>query len=173
VVIDGVIVAGDSDDPFLARTRTPTFAGRGSRIDWLVDLTALFLNYVPAGQSTGSQKEFYHDCPPDDRGVIKTGPTRRNTILQEAEILQLVADYLSGETIAALGRQHLIHKNTVRAHLERQQVKLRPYRKISDDQMPQVIAMYEEGSSIRAIAKVLDVLPDTLRRKMLDSGVVL
>ena len=138
-----------------------------------VDLTALFLNFVPAGQRTDSPKEFYHESPPDDRGVIKTGPTRKMTCLQEAEILQLVSDYLSGETIAALGRQFNIHKNTVRAHLERRQVEVRPYRKISNDQMPEVIAMYEDGASIRAIAKSLNVLPSTLRRKMLGLGVVL
>ena len=134
-----------------------------------MDLTALFLNYVPRGQTVDSVSVLPVDEPLD--GVVQTGPVQRQNRLEETKILEMVASYVAGMSIAALARQFEINETTVRAHLSRQQVERRPYRKVTPAQLQEAISLYEGGMSVRGVARYLGVAQDTATRMLIDAGV--
>lgn len=108
-----------------------------------MDLTALFLNWVPPDHNTNSVAVSPVDEPLD--GVVSAGPVQRHNRLAEAEILELVASYVAGISVAALARQFEVNETTVRAHLKRRQVHRRPYRKATPAQLLEAIKLHQGG----------------------------
>mgnify|MGYP000022018022 CR=1 FL=1 len=82
-----------------------------------MDLTALFLNFVPAGQKPDPTPSDLVDEPVD--GVVRTGPTRPMTRLGEQQIAKLVFDYLAGSSVQQLIKEFKINRSTVYQHLKR------------------------------------------------------
>lgn len=67
---------------------------------------------------------------PDESGVkVLRQPNRK---LQPGEIAELVTSYKARATIRSLGKQYVLHEQTVRAHLRRQGVEPRPVIAIED-----------------------------------------
>lgn len=70
----------------------------------------------------------------DEPGVkVLRQPNRK---LQPGEIAELVASYVAGASMRSLGKQYGMHEQTVRAHLRRQTVELRPVLRIKDEDLP-------------------------------------
>ena len=137
----------------------------------LVDLTALFLNHVPPDERHNPISEDLVHEPVE--GVVQAGPVQRHTRLDEERVLQLLASYLDGTTITELAEQFEVNQTTVQAHLRRQQVHRRPYRKIRPAQRADAIEMYNAGTSMRKIAMRLGVSDDTARRMLIEACVTI
>ena len=105
----------------------------------MVDLIALSLNYVPPGQNVDSLSVEPVDEP--SNGVVRAGPVQRNNRLGEDKVLELVASYVAGMSVAELARQFEVNETTVRAHLKRRQVGRRPYRKVTPAQMQEAMKL--------------------------------
>lgn len=73
----------------------------------------------------------------------------RQTRLLASEVTQLVASYQGGTTITELAAAFAIDQSTVQAHLTREQVVRRPYRKIRPHQLAEAVTLCEGGLSLR------------------------
>jgi hypothetical protein len=63
----------------------------------------------------------------------------------------LAERYRSGTSIKALGRQFDLHEQTVRAHLERADVKLRPQQVLNQIEVEEISELYLAGVSLRQL----------------------
>ena len=106
-----------------------------------MDLTALFLNHVPAGQGTlvtpDPEPAGEPDLPSCTPPVVRRFPR-----LDPKAIDQLVADYLAGATSRELAASYHIDITTVHSHLKRRDLALRPVRKLQPPQVEQAVALY-------------------------------
>lgn len=89
--------------------------------------------------------------------------------LSPSEIEALVADYEAGGRVGELARVYGIHRTTVSAHVARA-VKTRG--QLTDTQVDEAVRLYEQGWSLRAVGRHLDVADKTIRR-MLDRRAVI
>lgn len=80
-----------------------------------------------------------------ERPAAVIEPKPPNHELQPAEIKGLVADCQAGGSIEGLGRKYDLHEQTVRAHLGRQHVELRPAAALDYRLTPRII---EQSSSV-------------------------
>ena len=92
--------------------------------------------------------------------------------LPPEEVEELVAAYLAGATALALAGKHSIHRTTVLALLERQQVSRRG-RVLTRDHIKRAVSSYASGSSCASIGKQLRVNPETIRQILLKAGVAM
>ncbi len=67
---------------------------------------------------------------------------KENRKLSPAEVAQLVDAYQAGTSQAELSRRFDLHEQTVRAHLRRQRVSLRPLRALTEAQEVEVMRLY-------------------------------
>jgi lambda repressor-like predicted transcriptional regulator len=105
---------------------------------------------------------------PEPRPVV-----RPNTKLRSEQLKALVAAYESGVSIRKLGRQYRAHEQTIRAHLERAGVEIRPLRMADADLVAEIVRLYESGSSLRQISKQSGVTYGSVRNYLLRAGVEL
>ena len=112
-----------------------------------MDLAALFLNHVPAGQGTLATPDPEPAGEPDLPS--RTPPAvRRFPRLDPPAIDQLVADYIAGATTRELATRFRIDIKAVHSHLKRRDLALRPVRKLQPPQVDQAVALY--GVALRS-----------------------
>lgn len=84
----------------------------------------------------------------DQSGALDPAAVRlrikENRKLSPGEVTELVAAYEAGATQAELTQRFGLHEQTVRAHLLRQGVTIRPQRKLTDAQEDEVVRLYVE-----------------------------
>ncbi|MCA1676100.1 MAG: helix-turn-helix domain-containing protein [Actinobacteria bacterium] len=78
-----------------------------------------------------------------DAGVVRLR-VKENRKLSPAEVAELVAAYEAGASQRELARRFGLHEQTVRAHLRRHGVKIRPQRKLTEEQEGEVVRLYVE-----------------------------
>jgi transposase-like protein len=117
------------------------------------------------GAFRDSASDRSHRVPPDGSRQVQ----RR---LPPEEVEELVAAYLGGATALALAGKHSIHRTTVLALLERQQVSRRG-RVLTRDHIKRAVSSYASGSSCASIGKQLRVNPETVRRALLKAGMAM
>ena len=88
--------------------------------------------------------------------------------LSRPEIEALVADYEAGGRVGELARVYGIHRTTVSAHVARAG---KTRSQLTEAQVDEAVRPYEQGWSLRAVGRQLDVADKTVRR-MLDSRAV-
>ena len=74
-----------------------------------------------------------------------------NRKLQPGEVAELVASYVAGATIRSLGKQHGMHQQTVKAHLRRRGIELRPVLGVRDEDLALVLELHQAGWGARRI----------------------
>lgn len=134
-----------------------------------MDLTALFLNLAPKPVESPLSREDSNSSLP---GRVQTRPVRRMNRLTDAKILDLVASYLRGTTITELAAEFEINPTTVQAHLRRQKVGHRPYRKVRPEQVAEAVQLHAAGMSVRGVARHLGVAQDTAKRLLVEAGAI-
>ena len=92
--------------------------------------------------------------------------------LSPEEVEELVAAYLAGSTALTLAGKHSIHRTTVLALLERNQVSRRG-RVLTSDHIERAVSSYASGRSCASIGKKLQVNPETIRQALLKAGVAM
>lgn len=92
--------------------------------------------------------------------------------LREDEIAALASYYRSGVAVADIAKQYGIHRATVTAIVERNQIGLRT-RGLSEAQVLQAIAEYQSGDSLRTLGERYGVHPSTINHTLQRHGVSL
>ena len=82
---------------------------------------------------------------------------------------ELVAEYLSGASMLALGKKWGLHRTTVTEHLRRAGVAVRP-RGIPAEKLDEAIRLYREGWSCWRLAKRYDCAGETVRQTLNRAG---
>jgi len=129
--------------------------------------TSLTVSVQVPKPATGTEAEQRH--PPRAKVVLQ----QPNHKLKPAEIADLIRSYQGGSSIKGLGRTYRIHEQTVRAHLERAGLALRPQRVLSEQQTIEIVALYAEGQSMRELAAQYNVSYASVRNYLLGAGVEL
>ncbi|HUZ01435.1 MAG TPA: hypothetical protein VMU89_13885 [Thermomicrobiaceae bacterium] len=88
--------------------------------------------------------------------------------LSPAEVEALVADYEAGGRVGELARVYGIHRTTVSAHVARAG---KTRGQLTQAQIDKAVRLYEQGWSLRAVGRHLDLADKTVRR-MLDKRAV-
>ena len=97
---------------------------------------------------------------------------KENRKLSPGEVVELVDAYKAGASQAKLTRRFGIHEQTVRAHLRRQGVKLRPLRALAEVQEVEAVRLYvEEMWSLAEIAARFKVGQTAIRNVLVRRGV--
>ncbi|NEW30412.1 hypothetical protein [Nocardia cyriacigeorgica] len=100
-------------------------------------------------------------------------PYKPNRKLAPEEIVNLVAQYRAGASIAELAREFGMHTQTVDAHLKRQGVEKRSLRKMTNRQVNRAATLYQAGWSTTDLAKEFGVAAPTIRATLMRAGVQL
>lgn len=97
---------------------------------------------------------------------------RENRKLSPAEVAELIAHYQQGASIRSLSQAVGMHEQTVRAHLRRQGVNLRPLRALTDTQEIEVVRLYvEEMWTLAELADKFGVGQGTVRNVLVRRGI--
>ena len=92
----------------------------------------------------------------DDRSQVVRQVATPQTFLTPSEVTRLVEDYQGGMGVARLAATYGIHRSTVSAHLNRCGV-VRRAPGLGAEEAAEAARLYEQGLSLRAIAKVMGV----------------
>lgn len=103
----------------------------------------------------------------------QTALKQPNRKLKPAEVQEVVAAYGAGTSLAELARTWGRHEQTVKAHLRRSGMRLRPVQVLTDDQVTQIVERYVAGSTIWQLHEEFAVSEDTVRRKLVGAGVTM
>lgn len=97
----------------------------------------------------------------------------RVRVLTPEEVENLVAAYLSGDSTYDLSRRYGIRRETVSAHLRRNNVTRRPNAKVvrADETAERVVELKSEGVSVRRIAREFGVTERVVARTLDEAGV--
>lgn len=142
--------------------------GRNSKkqsTKWLfsVVLTARFSHPVPQKTDSSEHGEI------DDQ----SGPVQRQTRLSDEKVAALMQEYLAGSQIVDLARSYGINRKTTTALLRKNNVAMRPrYPVMDSDQIEEAARRYDSGSSFSSLAKTYRVHPATLKKYLVEAGVV-
>lgn len=133
-------------------------------------LTARFSNPVtPAQRVAPSENDADGDATPTMSARNRVRDQRR---LDPDQILNLVAEYFQGRSVAQLSRSWKIHRTTVMDHLKRNDIPRRPAkRKMTDTQVEQAAERYRAGESLAKLGTRYDVDPQTISRELKKIGV--
>lgn len=92
--------------------------------------------------------------------------------LRPDEIAALVGEYEGGATVRSLGRRFSVHEQTVRAHLRRAGVILRPVRALTAEQELEAIRPYvDQQLTLDQVGDQLGVGATTVRKVLIRRGV--
>jgi transposase-like protein len=107
----------------------------------------------------------------DDAGSVRL-EAKENRKLSPDEGAALAEAYQAGESQRELARRYGMHEQTVRAHLRRSGVALRPVRVLSDEQEAEVARLYvEEQLSLAELATKFSVSASAVRSALIRRGV--
>lgn len=107
----------------------------------------------------------------DDPAVVRLR-VKENRKLSPAEVGELVDAYEGGASQAELTRRFGLHEQTVRAHLRRQGVSLRPLRALTETQEVETVRLYvEETWSLAELAARFKVGQTAIRNLLVRRGV--
>ncbi len=99
-------------------------------------------------------------CPPQ----IPSLQHQRRLSTQEAS--KLDSWYREGASVNELAHEFGIHRTTVLAHLDRQDVKRRPsIRRLTNDDVANATRSYKQGISLKVVGAMFGVNAETLRRE--------
>ena len=97
---------------------------------------------------------------------------RENRKLSPTEVAELGARYQAGASIRSLSQAFRMHEQTVRAHLRRASVSLRPLCALTETQEVEVVRLYvEETWSLAELATKFEVSAAAVRRVLVRRGV--
>jgi len=143
--------------------------GINSRV---LELSGLFANPHPTlfMQVIGSVVKVLDEG--ESRKCPKSAPpkSRRKVHLTEAQMQDLVANYLCGATTMELAAQYDIHYTTVSKYLKQRGVAIR-LKSLGEKDRALAIELYKSGLSTARVAERIGCAPNTIRSALLDAEV--
>jgi len=100
-------------------------------------------------------------------------PNKANPKLTSDHVKRPVAMYEQGDSLLQLSRWFGIHRGTVKDHLRRAGVEIRPgnLAKLSDEDKNELARLYEAGLSIHKLALRFDVTDNPVHNALKERGV--
>ncbi len=118
-----------------------------------------------------------------DKARASTPTARPNRRIPKKAAPQLASDqaelltalYSQGDSIYQLARRFNIHRGTVKDHLHRAGIEIRPgaQSKLSESDKNEIVKFYESGFSIHKIALQLDVTDNPVHHALKERGVTM
>ena|GEM_PF-3586861 len=103
------------------------------------------------------------DDPPSVRADV-----RENRKLSPDEIVDLVRQYQVGATIRSVAQQFGLHEQTVRAHLRRQGMALRPLRALTDAATAELVRLYVDKTwTMLELARKFRISESAVRKALI------
>jgi hypothetical protein len=131
----------------------------------LSNLTQDVHRLVAAQQSL---TESFESAPTEGVRALRQ-PNRK---LRPAEVDEVVHRYEDGMDLTALGAYMGMHRQTVRAHLVRRGIDLRPqWDSLTQDQIAEAIRRYRSESSTYQIGREFNVGPEVVRQGLIRKGI--
>ncbi|MEY9777238.1 hypothetical protein [Arthrobacter sp. MW3 TE3886] len=97
---------------------------------------------------------------------------RRFTQLSAEQTAEMAAAYLGGVPVAELAKTYGIHRGSVSKHLRRHGIAPRPVG-LNEQQITEVVRLYEQGDSLATIGTRMVVTAHTVRSRLVERGVVM
>jgi DNA-binding NarL/FixJ family response regulator len=106
-------------------------------------------------------------------GSLATKPKQQQRRLQLEEIDELARAYEAGTAVRQLAEDFDIHRETVRAHLDRAGITRRPGCTVKLDEAEELTAcrLYEQGLSLKQVGAQLRVTDNTVLKALKKHGV--
>lgn len=107
----------------------------------------------------------------DVRGAVRPASAiKRARRLTPEDLVGLVADYRSGQTVYQLADKYGIHRHTVSQHLRTAGVRMR-LDGMTPTQIDQAVQLYGSGLSLARIAELFGVTAKTVHSRLRERGV--
>lgn len=124
------------------------------------------------GEEPGSASGGAESSLGQSGGRVVTELQKVDHKLRPDEIVALVGEYEGGATVRSLGRRFSVHEQTVRAHLRRAGVVLRPVRALTAEQELEVVRLYvDQQLTLDQVGDKLGVGAATVRKVLVRRGV--
>ena len=160
--------------------RTPTGTPIDVRTSCMGSLRNTFSNIPQRAQTLvtrwrrGVYRDQHRAAEPrisDARGPLARRIETAQTFLTDAEIDNLIGDYLGGASINHLAQQYGIHCATVFAHLRRRNT---PRRRLGldVDEGAEAVRLFRGGVSMRAIGRRMGVGRKAVRTALVEAGLI-
>ena len=133
-----------------------------------MEAIALLANHDPQRllDATFGMKTEDRACPRQTRSL------QRQRRLSAQEASKLGDRYREGATVNELAQEFRIHRTTVLAQLERQDVKRRSsVRRLTDADVANAALSYKQGMSLKVVGAMFGVNAETLRREFRKANV--
>ena len=89
------------------------------------------------------------------------------------EVDAIAAAYLAGSTLAELSKQHGLHVQTIKAHLNRANIQLRPAIKVTPAITAHAVQLYKAGHSTIEIGQRFNVSGNSIAAALRREGIAL
>lgn len=123
------------------------------------------------GETAAAREELIAQTGAEDATSVRVKITE-NRKLSPAEVTELIAAYQAGTSQGELSRRYGLHIQTVKAHLRRHGVTIRPVQVLTAEQQDEAVRLYvDEAWSLREVASTFGVNPDTVRRTLAGRGI--
>lgn len=106
-----------------------------------------------------------------DPSSVKT-EVKENRKLSPGEVDNAIALYRAGASIRSIARDLRLHEQTVRAHLKRRQISIRPIRALTEAQEVEAVRLYvDEMWSLDELARRFTVGAGAVRSALIRKGI--
>jgi Mor family transcriptional regulator len=141
-----------------------------------VGLTARFSNPEHLNdhrhRTRSDQVEQAEALPHDPSSTTKLHQKQRR--LDQEQLLQLIAQYIDGQSVAQLSRSWKLHRTTIVNHLKRHGVERRPHkRKMTDTQVTAAAERYRTGESLVKLGRHYNVDSQTVSKELRVAGITI
>lgn len=138
----------------------------------MVGVLRSYCNHNLATRQVNELVEKAHASTPTDRSGRRV-PGKAHPKLASDQVKQLVAFYKQGDSIYELSRRFGIHRGTVKDHLRRAGIAIRPgnQAKLSDDDKDEIAKLYAAGLSINKLALQFGVTDNPVHNALRERGV--
>ena len=138
-------------------------------------MVGVLRNYCNSNLATRQVNELIeeaHSSTPTDRSSHRTSG-KANPKLALDQVKRLISLYEQGDSLLQLSRRFGIHRGTVKDHLRRAGIDIRPgnQAKLSEEDKDEIAALYESGLSIHKLALQFGVTDSPVHNALKGRGV--
>ena len=148
--------------------------GRQSGFPTEASTVGVLRNYCNSKLATRQVDELIEDArasTPSNRSGRRI-PSKANPKLAFDQVKQLIGLYGQGDSIYQLSRRFGIHRGTVKEHLKRAGIPIRPgnQAKLSDEDKEEIVTLYGSGLSIYKLALQFGVTDNPVHNALKEHG---
>jgi DNA invertase Pin-like site-specific DNA recombinase len=130
-----------------------------------------YCNHNLAIRQVNELIEKAHASSPSDRSGRRI-PSKANSKLDSDQVKRLIAFYEQGDSLMQLSSRFGIHRGTVKDHLRRAGIEIRPgnLAKLNEEDKDEIARLYEAGFSIHKLALQFGVTDNPVHHALKERG---